>query len=263
MKNKFTRRNFIQTAAGAAGLALAAKTIALPETAYAQEWASGPNGTLVNFGIIGIGMQGSGLLKTAVELPGTKCVAACDLWDGRQTLAKEIAGPNIVVTRKYQELLANQDIQALIVAVPDHWHKQIVVDAVTAGKDVYCEKPMSHTVADGAAMVAAAKKSGRIVQIGSQRTSSALLAKAKQTLRRRAPSASCSPSNSRSVATIPPARGSIRRLPASRPTTSTGTPGSAPRPRSPSIPSPTRAGAAGRNTAPASPATSWCIWSAA
>ena len=79
-----------------------------------------------------------------------------------------------------KELLANPDIQALIVAVPDHWHKQIVVDAVTAGKDVYCEKPMSHTVADGAAMVAAAKKSGRIVQIGSQRTSSALLAKAKQ-----------------------------------------------------------------------------------
>ena len=180
MKNKFTRRNFIQTAAGAASLALATKVIALPETAYAQEWASGPNGTLVNFGIIGIGMQGSGLLKTAVELPGTKCLAACDLWDGRQTLAKEIAGPNIAVTRQYKELLANPDIQALIVAVPDHWHKQIVVDAVTAGKDVYCEKPMSHTVADGAAMVAAAKKSGRIVQIGSQRTSSALLAKAKQ-----------------------------------------------------------------------------------
>ena len=134
----------------------------------------------MQFGIIGIGMQGSGLLKTAVELPGTKCLAACDLWDGRQTLAKEIAGPDIMTTRKYQELLANKDIQALIVAVPDHWHKQIVVDAVTAGKDVYCEKPMSHTVADGAAMVAAAKKSGRIVQIGSQRISSALLAKAKQ-----------------------------------------------------------------------------------
>ena len=135
---------------------------------------------MVQFGIIGIGMQGSGLLKTAVALPGTKCVAACDLWDGRQTLAKEIVGSNIATTRKYQELLANPDIQALIIAVPDHWHKQIVVDAMAAGKDVYCEKPMSHSVADGAAMVAAAKKSGRIVQIGSQRTSSSLLAKAKQ-----------------------------------------------------------------------------------
>ena len=180
MPNHFTRRNFIQTAAGAAGLALAAKAIALPEPAYTQEWATGTNGQLVQFGIIGIGMQGSGLLKNSLELPGTKCIAACDLWDGRQTLAKEIVGSEIMTSRRYQELLANKDIQALIVAVPDHWHRQIVVDAVTAGKDVYCEKPMSHNVADGAAMVAAAKKSGRIVQIGSQRTSSALLAKAKQ-----------------------------------------------------------------------------------
>ena len=112
MRKNFTRRNFLQTAAGAAGLALATKAIALPEPAYAQQWATGPNGETVQFGIIGIGMQGSGLLKTAVELPGTKCIAACDLWDGRQTLAKEIAGPNIATTRKYQELLANKDIQA-------------------------------------------------------------------------------------------------------------------------------------------------------
>jgi predicted dehydrogenase len=180
MKKDFTRRNFLHTAAAAAGLALATKVIALPEPSYAQEWASGPNGATIQFGIIGIGMQGSSLLKTAVDLPGTKCIAACDLWDGRQTLAKELSAPDIMTTRNYQELLANKDIQALIVAVPDHWHKQIVVDAVTAGKDIYCEKPMSHTVADGAAMVDAAKKSGRIVQIGSQRVSSALLAKAKQ-----------------------------------------------------------------------------------
>src|ERR1019366_3769178 len=111
MKRDLTRRNFIQTAAGVAGLALATKAIALPEPAYAQQWATGPSGEMVQFGIIGIGMQGSGLLKTAVELPGTKCIAACDLWDGRQTLAKEIAGPDIMTTRKYQELLANKDIQ--------------------------------------------------------------------------------------------------------------------------------------------------------
>ena len=64
--------------------------------------------------------------------------------------------------------------------MPDHWHRKIVVDAVNAGKDIYCEKPMSHSVADGRAMVAAAKKSGRIVQIGSQRTSSVLCAKARE-----------------------------------------------------------------------------------
>src|SRR5664279_4606643 len=144
MKKDFTRRNFLRTAAGAAGLALATKAIALPEPAYAQQWATGPSGEMVQFGIIGIGMQGSGLLKASVELPGTKCLAACDLWDGRQTLAKEIAGPNIATTRQYQELLANKDITALIVAVPDHWHKQIVVDAMAAGKDVCGEKVGTH-----------------------------------------------------------------------------------------------------------------------
>lgn len=180
MGKDFTRRGFLQTAAGAAGLMLASKAIMLPEPMYAQQWASAANSEVVNFGIIGIGMEGSGLLSNAVTLPGAKCVAACDLWDGRHMLAKEIAGPNIMTTRRYQELLDNKDIKAVIVAVPDHWHKQIVVDAVAAGKDVYCEKPMSHNVADGAAMVAAARKSKQIVQIGSQRTSSALFAKAKQ-----------------------------------------------------------------------------------
>ncbi|HEX8802299.1 MAG TPA: twin-arginine translocation signal domain-containing protein, partial [Terriglobales bacterium] len=101
MPNHFTRRNFLETAAGAAGLALATKAIALPERAYAQQWAAGTSGQLVQFGIIGIGMQGSGLLKTSVELPGTKCIAACDLWDGRQALAKEIVASDISTTRKY------------------------------------------------------------------------------------------------------------------------------------------------------------------
>jgi predicted homoserine dehydrogenase-like protein len=62
----------------------------------------------VRFGIIGIGMQGSGLLATAVGLPGTECVAACDLYDGRHTLAREIAGSKIKITRRYQELLDNK-----------------------------------------------------------------------------------------------------------------------------------------------------------
>jgi predicted dehydrogenase len=94
-------------------------------------------------------------------------------------LAREIVGKPIRTTRRYQELLDAKDIDAIIVAVPDHWHKQVVVDAVAAGKDVYCEKPMSHNPADGLAMVAAAKKTDRIVQIGAQRTSSVLCATAK------------------------------------------------------------------------------------
>jgi predicted dehydrogenase len=107
---------------------------------------------------------------------------ACDLYDGRHTLAKEIAGAKITTTRHYKELLDNKEIDCVIAAVPDHWHKQVLVDAVSAGKDIYLEKPMSHSAADGVEMVAAAKKTGRIVQIGSQRVSSVICQKAREML---------------------------------------------------------------------------------
>ena len=175
-----SRRNFLGLSA-AAGAAVATKTVLLdPDPLWAMPQAIAPSDR-VRFGIIGIGMQGSSLLGTSVSLPGVECAAACDLYDGRHTLSREITNSAALpVTRRYQELLNNKEIDCIIAAVPDHWHKQIVVDAVNAGKDIYCEKPMSHSPADGVEMVAAAKKSGRIVQIGSQRVSSVLLAKARE-----------------------------------------------------------------------------------
>ena len=175
-----SRRNFLGLSA-AAGAVVATKTVLLdPDPLWAMPQAVAPSDR-VRFGIIGIGMQGSSLLGTSVSLPGVECAAACDLYDGRHTLSREITNSAALpVTRRYQELLNNKEIDCIIAAVPDHWHKQIVVDAVNAGKDIYCEKPMSHSPADGVEMVAAAKKSGRIVQIGSQRVSSVLLAKARE-----------------------------------------------------------------------------------
>jgi predicted dehydrogenase len=130
--------------------------------------------------MIGVGMQGSSLLGESIRLEGVECAAACDLYDGRHALAREIVRADLPVTRRYQQLLDDKTIDCIVAAVPDHWHRQIVVDAVSAGKDIYCEKPMSHSPADGVAMVNAAKKSGRIVQIGSQRVSSQICAKAKE-----------------------------------------------------------------------------------
>lgn len=179
-KRNLNRRQFLRHSAGAAG-ALAAGPAFILGDARIPMRAVAPSDR-IRFGIIGIGMQGSGLLGAAVQLPGVECVAACDLYDGRHTLAKEIAGDKVSTTRRYKELLDNKEIDCLIAAVPDHWHRQIVVDAVNAGKDIYCEKPMSHTPADGLAMVAAAQKTGRVVQIGSQRVSSVLCAKAKELL---------------------------------------------------------------------------------
>ena len=181
-KKSYSRREFLHSTAGATGALAAAPSIFLkPEYIPSVLERVAPSDTL-RFGIIGIGMQGSGLLTTAVQLPGVECVAACDLYDGRHLLAQEIVGKKIPTTRRYQDLLDNREIDCLIAAVPDHWHKQVVVDAVNAGKDIYCEKPMSHSPAEGIEMVNAAKKSGRIVQIGSQRVSSVICAKAKELL---------------------------------------------------------------------------------
>src|SRR4051812_21309409 len=180
-KDGFSRREFLGVSAAVAGGTLSAREVLLSAEAKASPNRPVPPSDTVRFGIIGVGMEGSGLLGTAIEIPGVECAAAADLYDGRHTLAREIvARPDLPVTRRYRELLDNKNIDCILAAVPDHWHRQVVIDSVNAGKDIYCEKPMSHTAADGVAMVDAAKKSGRIVQIGSQRVSSQVCAKAKE-----------------------------------------------------------------------------------
>ena len=175
MSTRLPRRRFLKAAA--AGSLLATRL----EADVPDDQAPVAPSDRVRFGMIGVGMQGSGLLGTAIRLPGVECVAAADLWDGRHTLAKEITNnPSLPTTRRYQELLDRKDIDCIIAAVPDHWHRRVVVDACRAGKDIYCEKPMSHTIPDGFAMADAAHANNRVVQIGSQRVSSALCAKARQ-----------------------------------------------------------------------------------
>jgi predicted dehydrogenase len=167
-----------------AGSLLADKAIVLEAQTPGDAAQPVPPSDRVRFGIIGIGMQGSGLLSSALSLPGIECVGAADLYDGRHTLAREIANnPSLPVSRRYQELLDRKDIDCIVAAVPDHWHMRVVVDACNAGKDIYCEKPMSHAAAEGFAMVEAARNNNRIVQIGSQRVSSVLCAKARELYR--------------------------------------------------------------------------------
>src|SRR6059058_2305407 len=182
-KNEISRREFVRRSTGA-GIALAASPFFLepgPADGATQTVSSSDR---VHFGMIGIGMQGSGVLDTAVRLSGVECVAACDLHDDRQTLANQIIGAatskTVATTRRYRDLLDNKDIDCVVVAVPDHWHKQIIVDACNAGKDIYCEKPMTHHVEEGFEMINAERKNQRIVQIGSQRRSSILYAKTKE-----------------------------------------------------------------------------------
>ena len=169
-----TRRSLLR-----AGAAFAATLPGRHFTLQAQQPAA-PTGEPVRFASIGMGIQGSNLLRAAVTLPNGKCVAAADLYDGRHTLAREIAGQGIRTTRDYRELLDDKTIEAVIIAVPDFTHKQVTLDALAAGKDVYCEKPMAHSIADGEAMVHAVQSGKNYVQVGSQRVSSALFGQAKK-----------------------------------------------------------------------------------
>jgi len=176
--DRIPRRLFLQSGAAAAWTS---KAILLAQADTGQTARAASPSDRVRFGIIGIGMQGSGLLGSSIQLPGIECVAAADLYDGRHTLARQITGnTSLPTTRHYQELLERKDIDCIVAAVPDHWHKRVVVDACSAGKDIYCEKPMSHTIAQGFEMADAAAMHRRIVQIGSQRVSSALCAKANE-----------------------------------------------------------------------------------
>ena len=177
-KKQLSRREFMR--AGATGAAFAAAPILLEPPLFAPVPRLVPPSDRLRFASIGAGIRGGELLRTALACPGTEMVAVSDLYDPRFTAAQEYAQKGLSITKDYRTILDRKDVDLVIVATPDHWHAKIVEDACGAGKDVYCEKPMSHTVEDGFAMVEAAKKYGRILQVGSQRCSSIVFAKAKE-----------------------------------------------------------------------------------
>jgi len=161
-----SRRHFLQSAT-AAGL-IAAQKVAANDR--------------VQIALIGAGGMGSGDTKYELSFPGVELVAVCDIYDGRLARAKEVWGNHLFTTRDYREILARKDVDSVIIATPDHWHSRITIDALGAGKDVYCEKPMVHYVEEGKSVIAAHERSGRILQIGSQYVSSLVYQKARELL---------------------------------------------------------------------------------
>lgn len=134
----------------------------------------------INLALIGSGIQGIYDTNSALLVEGVKLVAACDLYTGRLERAKELWGKDISVTRDYREILDNKNIDAVIIATPDHWHKKISIEAMKAGKAVYCEKPMMQKFEEGQDFIKAEKESGVVFQVGSQGLSSLGNEKAKQ-----------------------------------------------------------------------------------
>jgi predicted dehydrogenase len=137
----------------------------------------------IQLATIGCGIQGINDTRTALRVPGVELVAVADVYDGRQVRAKEEWGDHLFTTRDHREVLARSDVDAVIIATPDHWHAQIAVDAMKAGKDVYVEKPMVQDLDEGPRLIETARETNRILQVGSQRVSSVVYAKARELFR--------------------------------------------------------------------------------
>ncbi len=162
------RRDFLR----AAGLGAAA-AVTVPGL---RAWADAPPSERIRLGFIGVRNQGLPNLKRFMELPAAQVVALCDvdakvLAAAKDAVEKAGKGGSVQTTGDYRKLLDNKDVDAVVISTPDHWHAIPTVHACMAGKDVYCEKPLSLTVAEGQAMVKAARKYRRVVQTGSQQRS--------------------------------------------------------------------------------------------
>ncbi len=178
-----SRRSFIKKALGSAIITGVPSTIIARPEQYIE--ALSPSKTIsandkVNVAVIGMGIMGFSNAQTSVKVPGVKLVAACDLYSGRLERAKELYGKDLLVTKDYREILDRKDIDAVIIATSDHWHDRISIDAMNKGKHVYCEKPMVHKLDEGAAVIEAQKKTGKVMQVGSQRVSSIVTDKARE-----------------------------------------------------------------------------------
>jgi predicted dehydrogenase len=170
-----TRREFLSTT-GRTATALAAASAFGPAILSAKS----PNGT-IGVGCIGLGTRGGDLINGAVNCDGVKVTAVCDVYGPhRQKGVERSKNPDVKAYVDYHELLADKNVDAVIIGAPDHWHCQMVLDAVKAGKDIYCEKGFSRTLKEAKLMRAALKKSKVVFQLGHQARQSACALQAKE-----------------------------------------------------------------------------------
>jgi predicted dehydrogenase len=161
--NLTSRRNFLRTSIGvAAAIASASK--------FAPSLLSAPSPSkVIGVGCIGLGTRGGDLINIVANIPDVKVVAVCDVYaPHRQKGIERSKNPDVKAYVDYRELLADKNVDAVVIATPDHWHCQMVLDAVKAGKDIYCEKGFSRTLEEAKLMRDALKKSKVVFQLGHQ-----------------------------------------------------------------------------------------------
>ena len=163
MVQPLPRREFLSNVGmGTAGLLTAGYT------ATALGYAA--NETL-QVGCIGTGGRCRFLMKALANIPGVKVTAVCDVWDQHLAEGKKLADPKAFETKDYLKLLDRKDVDAVIIGAPDHWHVPLTVAACVAGKDVYVEKPLTHDLSEGEAVIKAQNDHKRIIQVGTQQRS--------------------------------------------------------------------------------------------
>ncbi|HVU87424.1 MAG TPA: Gfo/Idh/MocA family oxidoreductase [Pirellulales bacterium] len=156
------RRHFLKTA----GVGAAALTAGF--TATARGFAANET---ITVGLIGFGGRCRQLYGALKRVPGVTVNAVCDVWDKNLQAGREAAAEGAFATKDHRALLDRKDIDAVLIATPDHWHVPITIDACAAGKDVYVEKPLTHEPSEGAAVIEAQNRHKRIVQVGTQQRS--------------------------------------------------------------------------------------------
>jgi predicted dehydrogenase len=149
-------------------MGLASGLVLAGYTATARGYAANET---IHVGCIGTGGRCQQLMRALREVPGTRITAVCDVWDRHLEAGTKLAGEGAFATRQHEELLARQDVDAVIIASPDHLHVPLTVAACAAGKDVYVEKPLTHDLAEGPAVINAQNDYKRIVQVGTQQRS--------------------------------------------------------------------------------------------
>src|SRR3990172_9539404 len=163
MSERYFRREFLEKLGiGTAGL------LAAGYTATARGFAA--NETL-NIGCIGTGGRCRQLMEALPKISGVRITAVCDIWDESLEKGRQLADPKAAVTKDHRELLERSDVDAVVIGAPDHWHVPLTVDACAAGKDVYCEKPLTHNLEEGQDVINAQNRHNRIVQVGTQQRS--------------------------------------------------------------------------------------------
>ena len=185
--NSASRRKFLQQIGATSLVAASSPFASLANQAKAEERILQYERKVsandkIRIGVIGYGVQGHFDLRTALKVPGVELAGICDLYTGRIENAKEQYGKDLFTTTNYKDILDRKDIDTVLICTHDVWHARIAIDALAKGKHVYCEKPMIYKISEGNPVLAAAKKAGKVFQVGSQRVSSIGYAKAKELL---------------------------------------------------------------------------------